>query len=395
MHSSTFLVDARGTQQGYKQHSIRGLGHYALHVLEELPHVLEPARLRYLIQKGSAVPESLQRSGVQFIEHDARLLPVTGARLLDDQFRLPRTLRTTSCALGHFFFHQDSPLFAPFPVVLTIPDAITFANAQLYGLRQRAKYTVVHILERYLARSAAQIVTLSEFSKRDIVRFLKVDPANVHVTPLGVEQRFFSPEDPSRRRSVLERYGLGGDFLLYVGGIDPRKNIRALLHAMNLLVRDQGRPVKLALAGRVETQREYPDLLKAIDQLCPRDAVLLLGYVPDEDLPSLYAAARVFVFPSLYEGFGLPVLQAMAAGAPVVTTSCSSIPEVAGDAVLYADPGDPRDLAFQIGRILDDIALAGELSRQGQMRAAQFTWRETAAQTARVYETVATKSQTA
>jgi glycosyltransferase involved in cell wall biosynthesis len=222
-----------------------------------------------------------------------------------------------------------------------------------------------------LIRAAAQrsdlILTNSAFSKDEIVRGLKLDEAKVQRIPLGVRQA--GSIDPMRTAGVLQRYRLERPFAFAMGSTEPRKNNARVLNAMRLL--EKKHPgLKLAIAGRAWRGTEFnPEMLS--------NRVRLLGYVADADLPVLMAAAEMLVFPSLHEGFGFPVVEAMALGVPVVTSSVTALPEVGGDAVLYADPHDAAEIAACMEQILTDAELVAALRSKGRERAERFRWSET------------------
>jgi glycosyltransferase involved in cell wall biosynthesis len=198
--------------------------------------------------------------------------------------------------------------------------------------------------------------------------------------------------DPHRLAAVRNRYGLQGPYLLYVGTLHPRKNLVRLVQAfarLPALLSAAGRPtpgLQLVLAGRKGWL--YDDIFAQVRRLDLEDRVILTGYVPDEDLPALLSAARAFVFPSLYEGFGLPVVEAMACGTPVVCANTSSLPEVAGDAALLVDPLDEGAIAAALARLLSDDDLHRELVDRGFRQAARFSWQRCAREALAVLEEV-------
>jgi glycosyltransferase involved in cell wall biosynthesis len=234
-------------------------------------------------------------------------------------------------------------------------------------------------------RRADAIVTVSECSKRDLLQLYGTRESKITVIPEGVDERFHVDPGPEAVATIRQKYGLVDPFILYVGTIEPRKNLITLLEAFKRL-QVTGCNLKLVIAGRAGwLYQPFFDRLKALGL---GDTVRLLGYVPDVDLPALYRAAEVFVFPSLYEGFGLPPLEAMACGTPVVCSNASSLPEVVGDAGLLVPPDDVAGLAAAIGRVLTDPALRAELSARGRERAARFTWEEAARRTLEVYRRI-------
>jgi glycosyltransferase involved in cell wall biosynthesis len=205
------------------------------------------------------------------------------------------------------------------------------------------------------------------------------------VIACGIDPQFKPVADEDVRQGVLARYGIDRPYLLYVGGINARKNIARLFEAY-AQVRATHPDVILVVAGKRQWQTGEIDA--AFRRFNLEDQVHFTGYVDDRDLPALYSAAELFVFPSLYEGFGLPPLEAMACGTPVVTSNASSLPEVVGDAALTVDPYDVDGLAAAIKHALTDEDLRVELRRRGVARAAQFTWQRAARETLAVYAQV-------
>jgi glycosyltransferase involved in cell wall biosynthesis len=209
--------------------------------------------------------------------------------------------------------------------------------------------------------------------------------------PLAAEQRFFHEWLPNNIINLHARYELPETFILYVGGVDPRKNLGILFKAMKALLENGSYCPTLAFAGQISDQREYPEMMKTIRSLGIEHLIKFLGYVSDEDLPLLFQASRAFVYPSRYEGFGLPVLQALASGTPVLTTKLSSIPEVAGHAAVYINPDDPSLLAQAINAILTNKEMRSSLIASGKKQAAMFSWKRTADETVEVYREVIKK----
>ncbi|GAB4257089.1 MAG: glycosyltransferase family 1 protein [Deferrisomatales bacterium] len=220
-------------------------------------------------------------------------------------------------------------------------------------------------------------VVNSEATGRDLQRAYGVDRRAVTVAPLGRDERFAPVADPELRARVRARYGLPGAYLLAAGTLEPRKNLDGLVEAYARCA--AARELPLVIVGKKGWM--YERVFAAVARHGLDDRVLFPGYVADEDLPAVYAQARVFVYPSFYEGFGLPVLEAMACGVPVVTSTTSSLPEVAGDGALLVDPRDVGGLARALDALVGDPARAARLARAGRERAARFTWAETARRT--------------
>lgn len=241
---------------------------------------------------------------------------------------------------------------------------------------------------RWNVRTAAHIVADSEATREDLVSFYRADPAKITVAYPAGTPGLGPVEDPARLEEVRARYHTGEEYFLYVGTIQPRKNLITLLEAYARLLAEGKLPrrVRLVLAGRPGWLCE--GILARAWQADLADQVILPGYVPVEDLAALLSGAVAFVFPSWYEGFGLPVLEAMACGVPVITSNTSSLPEVAGDAALLINPAEVGDLANAMACLYDDKALRQDLSQRGQARARAFRWEVCAERVLEVLEMV-------
>ncbi len=302
-------------------------------------------------------------------------------RLFWEQVSLPLDLRQRKAALLHSPHHTTPLLYCPCPRVLTVHDVTFFIVPERYPLSRRLYFQVLTLLA---ARRSARVLVPSASVKDDARIFLRLPPERADVTAEGVDLSF-RPADAAAVAAVREKYGLPAGYLLSLGTREPGKNRTALFHAMRRLL-DEGRDVHLAVAGQAGWKTDEEQA--ALDTVGLRGLVRFTGYVAQEDLPALYSGARVFVFPSLYEGFGLPVLEAMACGVPVVTSNVSAMPEVAGDAALLVDPHDDGAIADAVGRLLDDESLTAKLARAGVERASAFTWDECARKTLAAYSAV-------
>jgi glycosyltransferase involved in cell wall biosynthesis len=279
-----------------------------------------------------------------------------------------------------------APPFCPCPVVVSIHD-LSFEHLP-HTFKRRSR-TQLRLTVRHSAQRAARILTLSEHTREDIVKTYRIKPDRVTAIPLAAPDHFRSVTDYRELQRVRHNYGIDGEYILTVGSIQPRKNLARLFKAYASLRGDcsPDKLPKLVLVGKCAWL--YDDTMRALDETGVRDAVILTGYVPETDLPALYSGALCFVYPSFFEGFGLPPLEAMKCGAPVVVGNTTSLPEVVGDAALAVDPFDVDAIAGAIKRLINDPALRKELSVKGQERASAFSWRETARQTLKVYEEVA------
>lgn len=277
------------------------------------------------------------------------------------------------------------PLLAtPVRRVATIHDAIPYIYPETSTMLVRMIY---HFWLPLAVQRLHGIITDSHQSKADIVRHLRLKPERVTVVPLGVDRRY-RPLSVVESRAVLERKGINFPYILYVSAVEPRKkrkNLPRLLEAFAQLLRWSER-WRLVIVGAYK--KNYRPVFETVERLGLEPHVYFTGFVAEADLPVLYAGADLFVLPSLYEGFGLPVLEAMACGTPVVTSNTSSLAEVAGDAAILIDPYRVEAIAGAMRRVLSDPDLAAELHLKGLARAQEFSWERTARETVAVYERV-------
>ena len=296
-----------------------------------------------------------------------------------EQFELPRILSRYKVDLLHSP-HFLLPLIRPCPAVATIHDVIYMACPEdLPSVAGRLYY---RLMMTACSRMATCLITDSKHSKDEIVRYLHADPAKIEVVYPAVDPFFESPADPEQISSVRSRFGIDRDYLLSVGIYKPRKNHARLLKAFQLLHKS-GLESQLLISGPLG---EGEPILRGLAQELGIAAhVIFTGFVNDADLRALYSGARVYVCPSLYEGFGFTVLEAMASGTPVVCSSATSLPEVAGKAALYFDPHKPEEMAAQLRRALSDEAVRTSLIADGRSNLLRFSWEETARQTLAVY----------
>jgi glycosyltransferase involved in cell wall biosynthesis len=276
------------------------------------------------------------------------------------------------------------PPLVPCRSVVTIHDCIHLMFPQYLPNRLALTYARASIA--MAARRATRVLTVSESSKRDIVRLVDVDPAKIDVIYNSYDERFgVEPGDEDIER-VRERFQLHDPFVLYAGNVKPHKNLERLIDAFQV-VRKRGLDnVKLVLIG--DDISKYAALRRAVHRHQLHQHVRFLGFVPEETLAVMYRLASVFVFPSLYEGFGLPPLEAMASGTPVVTSNLSSLPEVAGDAAMLVDPYDPEAIADGIYRVLTDDTLRHSMRAKGIERARQFSWEQSVRRVHDIYQKV-------
>lgn len=281
-------------------------------------------------------------------------------------------------------FHATHYVLPPLPrgrAVVTIHDIIHLLYPQF--LPNRAAHLYARVMIRRALKRADRIITVSHNSKRDLVDYFDVDSARIEVIYNGVSSRFHSAIPKEERLRVAARHGLPSPYLLFLGGDRPHKNARNVVRAFAEARRRAGLPHALVLAGPLpRNSGRVEALISALDL---ERAIRRTGVLDDADMPGLFAGADAFLYPTLYEGFGLPVVEAMACGVPVLTSSTSALQEVAGGHALLVDPMDVDAIARGILDLATDPARRAEFADLGKRRAADFSWDRAAEQTLRVY----------
>lgn len=278
-----------------------------------------------------------------------------------------------------------APPFCPCPAVVSIHDLSFEHLPETFNRRSR---TQLRLTVRHSARRAAKILTLSEHTRRDIIDTYGISPDRITAIPLAAPAHFGPVVNEKELQRVRHNYGIDGNYVLSVGSIQPRKNLVRLIKAYASLRGSQGgnKLPKLVLVGKRAWL--FDETLRALEETGSNDSVVMTGYVPETDLPALYSGALCFIYPSFFEGFGLPPLEAMKCGAPVIVGNATSLPEVVGDAALKVDPFDVSAIAWAMDQLIKDAELRQELSAKGLARARLFDWKETARKTLAVYEQV-------
>ena len=369
-------VLARGLRGG----GIDGIGSYT----RELGSALIAAKLARLtpVSFGAPIPAGLLPGAAPGVVL-RRYAPMAGVSAsLPVAFPGTRGL-ARAIDLYHSTDHRV-PRLRGVPVLATVMDAIPLSHPQWIDQRWRG-------LKAWLWRRSTQwadhIVTISEYSRREIVEHFGVCESDVTVIPLGVGERHFEPVSPEVRARVRERYGLPPQYFLFVGTLQPRKNLERVLEAHRRLPGAVRREFPLVLVGRAGWNCQA--LVEELNAEGATGAVRWLQYLPDTEVQALMQGGRALVFPSLCEGFGLPVVEAFAAGLPVITSSTTALPEVAGDAALLVDPEDTDAIAQSMQRLAEDTELAASLRERGRERVRQYRWDTCARMTAEVYARLA------
>ncbi|MBI5303378.1 MAG: glycosyltransferase family 4 protein [Chloroflexi bacterium] len=346
-----------------------GINWYIYHLLRNLPRTDDLAYTVFLSEpRARETWDRLSLVRSRLPTHQ----PV--ARIFWEQFIQPFELRRARVDLLHALAFAG-PHGIAIPWVVTVYDLSFIRYPQSFNTANRLYLTWA---VRDAVRRANRVIAISESTKRDLVNLFGIAASQVSVVYCGTDP-LFSPTPNSLHPSPT----MPEKMILYVGTLEPRKNVARLIRAFARAKRAAHLPHKLALIGA--RGWKHTDVNAAIEAENVRDDVILPGYVPTDDLPNWYRAAELFVYPSRYEGFGMPPLEAMACGTPVVTTNASSLPEVVGDAALQVSPDDDDALADAITRALTDRALREQMRARGLARAAQFSWTRAGNETAAIY----------
>lgn len=366
-----------GIDGRYIQDHFPGIGRYTYHLARNLA-AIAPDDTFFLFVDPTAGNTRYDLS--PFVEApNVRLIPATvGTFTFRQQTVLPALARQHRLDLYHNPYYLV-PYAMPCPVVATLHDMIPMLYPE--SVPGAALPTVFLMTVRLTVLRARRIIVVSQSTRRDLLRVVPSADGKVAAVHNAVDEGF-APQPEGRVAEVRRRYGLDAPYLFYLGANKPHKNLVRLIEAWATLPDEVRAGTELVLAGHEdERYRQVYETVTRLGML----SVRLLGAVPDDDLAPLYSGAAGFVFPSLYEGFGLPVLEAMACGAPVACSHTSSLPEIVGNAAITFDPHNEADMAAAMRLLLEDEALRQDLAEAGRQRAALFTWRRAAEETLAVY----------
>ncbi len=319
------------------------------------------------------------------IEHIQLVTAPCQRRIVWTNWTLPPLLRQHRIDVYHGVCNFELPVRKMCRYVVTIHDLVPLFFPELVPKKHLLFFK---LFIKRAAQTADVIITDSEHSKQDICRHLSVSEEKVRVIHLGYTAKPLPPNAEEQRHRLIEQYGIRQPYLLFVGVIEPKKNLERLLDAFALLRQERriDDAVQLVIAGGKGWF--YEQVYQKVAALHLETSVVLTGFIPDDALPLFYSGAEAFVFPSIYEGFGLPVLEAMSYGAPVITSNVSSLPEIAGNAGMLVNPNDPASIADGIETVLQHPARREQMREAGRLRAQQFSWPRTAEETYRAYQDV-------
>jgi glycosyltransferase involved in cell wall biosynthesis len=351
-----------------------GIGTYVRNLVHWLARAHDDHEYLLICQREDA--EDLRALGPRFTP-----VPVgAGQYTIGEQVAVPIALARSRIDVFHAPHYVLSPLIRCRAVV-TIHDCIHLRFPEY--LPNRMAHVYARAMMGMAARRSCRVLTVSHASKQDILHYLKIPGDKVEVIHNGLDERLARPPTADEMAKVRERFQLTSPFILYAGNIKPHKNVDRLIEAYSILRRRGIEDAKLLIIGNEISK--YPHLRRLVHRFNLHQHVRFLGFVPDATLAALYRLTSVFVFPSLCEGFGLPPLEAMAAGAPVITSNVSSLPEVVGDAAVLIDPLDAGAIADAMARVLTDPRLRADLVERGAIRARMFSWERAVSRIREVY----------
>jgi|SRR5579864_2886869 len=354
-----------------------GIGRWLENMVFHLNQVKANHRLTVLVNSDSQTIRGFSASTKTMLVS----APIYSIR---EQFTLPLELLASRPDVTHY------PNFN-IPLADWTRSVVTLCDLIYYLFPAACPSRIAHQYARFMthtaARKARKIVTISEYSKRDLVNYLDIREDKVVVIYPAVDRNIFTPQQCICKIAALkQKFGIDRPYIFYTGNHDPRKNLHTLFEAYRRI--PQQKDFQLVIGGAVDSRRE--SLYSEIADLRAKKDVLFCGSIAEADLPLMYAGAELFVFPSKYEGFGLPPLEALACGVPVVCSSAASLPEVVGDAALLFSPENVDELVSVMDAVLTSPTLAADLRRKGLIRIGRFSWESAARQLLQVYEEVAT-----
>lgn len=371
------------------QYPATGSGQYMTHLLAALADI--DTKNEYVLLGPQPVAEGKGGKQPDFA-FPYQVQPVPGfatsnqnvEKVVWEQVTAPAAARKAGVDIFHVP-HFAPPLLPRTPTVVTIHDVIPL-RMPLYQAGARVK-AYMQLVSR-AARNATMVITVSQHAKQDIIDALKLPSERIRVIYEAAGAEYHPITDAEKLASIRRRYGLTGRYIFYLGGLDQRKNVPQLVRAFAQLYREVNDPsLQLLISGNPDKQNGplFPDPRPLAADL-ETTGQIIYRFVEEEDKPAVYSAASLFVFPSLYEGFGLPPLEAMGCGTPVVCSNRTSLPEVVGDAAISVDPEDTRALVDAMKRVLTNETLHADLRTRSVQRAAHFSWHNTAQETLEVYE---------
>jgi glycosyltransferase involved in cell wall biosynthesis len=366
------VIDARGSQPGFHDYLQRGIGRYVTELAPRLPALMPEMEFVYLFDE--KYPRGTLKLADGSIEVYSKFpIPIKGnQKILRGQFGTKPFLKKIKPDITLFFYYEDAIAGLPRSAVF-VYDLIPFLFPDRYNLNSGLKNKIRTGIFTRTAKAADRIFTISECSKNDIIKLWNIPAGKIEIVGAAVDTISFYRRDDNEIKKIRERYKLPEKFLLYVGGIDVRKNVPMMFRALRIAV-DKHPDIGLVMAGKYEKMSEYDELVSLMGNLGLNINIKFIGYVPDSDLPAIYSASHGLVFPSLYEGFGLPIIESLASGSPVIASRNSAMAEAAGELALYCDVENMESLSAAMSNFWENGQYQEMAKMNGPVWAGKFTW---------------------
>lgn len=372
---------------GYRQAGVHQYARQLVMALGELAQEDDAWQLSALISP-TATPELRDVPSTVALKPASRSTENPIPRIGVEQFETPRVVKAMGSQLYHGLLNV-LPLSLPCPSVVSVMDLSFITQPRTH---KRFNRVYLSLFSRWSCRKATRVITISEWTKRDLIHHFGIPAERIDAIPLGVAAHI-RPASAEQVAALKQQHGIGDNAIFYLGSLEPRKNLNRLMQAFALVCRESApasHAPQLYIGGSLGWK--YDEILAQAQQLGTANQIKLVGRIAADELPTWYSACAVFAFPSLYEGFGLPPLEAMACGAPVVSSNVTSLPEVIGDAGLLVSPTDVDALAAALSHVLANPEVRAQMRAQSLRQAARFTWRSTAQQTLQTYQCVLGKN---
>ncbi len=357
-----------------------GMGNYIVHLVDEITKLDKTITYIIVVHKATRSFFPYGRSNIRYIVMPS-FLRNNLLRLGFEQFLLPILLIFWKVDV----YHNPGfslPLICPAKKIITIADMTFFSHGEYHTFFKK-KYFKIMI--PWATRTADAVLAISTNTKMDLLNYVHVPDDKIITTLLGVDNTFVAVNYRKAKKYLQERYNISGDYFLFIGMLEPRKNITGLIQAFAKIY-GKNPTSKLVIVGKKGWM--YEDIFRMVEKEKLENSVVFTGFIPDKDLPLFYSAALAFVYPSFYEGFGIPVIEAMACGCPVITSNISSLREIAKGAAILVDPKNQEELIAAMDYLITNKKVREELILLGLERAQQFNWKETAVKTLKVYKSL-------
>jgi len=359
-----------------------GVGVYLINLIEEISKLDYNNKYYIFVQNDDIDEFRVDNDNFTIVSINSKIYRKTFFRLFWEQFELPLKLKQLNIDVLHSP-HYTTPLFTKIKKIVTFHDMTFYITPEVHTFFKRTLFKLYMLVS---SKFADKILTVSKSTSNDVQNILNVKPEKITVTYNAKSYIYRPIDDSSKIETVKNKYNISNKYILFVGTLEPRKNIKNLIMAFNKYKKNNKSKIKLVIVGKKGWM--YEEIFEIVKTKKLENEVIFTGFVDLEDLPFLYNGAEAFIYPSIYEGFGIPVLEAMSCGTPVVTSNISSMPEIIGDAGLTINPKDSNELFQAIKTLLINKDLRKKYGKKGLERSRKFTWKNCAKITLATYEEV-------